>query len=163
MSVATALPVATAVEILTHASPTQSAGSLTSAPASPSAPIATPTRVAAAASTATSGSPAAASPSQPTAAPTSQPTIATYAGSVVYDQFGPVQGTVTVTGKRISNVVITTPTDPRSVGINSQAVPLLIQETLQAQSANINVISGATETSTAYMQSLQVALNRAHL
>ena len=79
------------------------------------------------------------------------------------DQFGPVQGTVTVTGKRISNVVITTPTDPRSVGINSQAVPLLIQETLQAQSANINVISGATETSTAYMQSLQVALNRAHL
>jgi uncharacterized protein with FMN-binding domain len=52
---------------------------------------------------------------------------------------------------------------PRSAEINDQAGPLLRQEVLQAQSAKINVISGATFTSEAFAQSLQVALQRAHL
>jgi hypothetical protein len=47
---------------------------------------------------------------------------------------------------------------PKSAAINSQAIPLLRQETLQTQSAQVNVVSGATLTSEAYAQSLQAAL-----
>ena len=88
----------------------------------------------------------------------------TYTGPGVSDPFGNVQAAVTVSGNRISGVAITAPMgDPRSSNINSQAIPLLRQETLQAQSANVNVISGATYTSQAYKQSLQAALNQAKL
>jgi uncharacterized protein with FMN-binding domain len=56
-------------------------------------------------------------------------------------------------------VSITAPeNDPRSATINVQAVPLLRTETLQAQSANVDLISGATITSEAYVQSLRGAL-----
>jgi len=47
--------------------------------------------------------------------------------------------------------------------INAQAIPILKSETLQAQSASINGVSGATITSNAYVQSLQAALAKAHL
>ena len=43
------------------------------------------------------------------------------------------------------------------------AMPLPQQETLQAQSANIDSVSGATVTSDGYKESLQAALNAAHL
>jgi uncharacterized protein with FMN-binding domain len=48
----------------------------------------------------------------------------------------------------------------RSVFINQQAMPLLVQETLQAQFniSKIDVISGATDSSYAFGQSLQAAL-----
>jgi uncharacterized protein with FMN-binding domain len=46
----------------------------------------------------------------------------------------------------------------RSVYINQTALPYLIQETLRAQSANIQMISGASDSSQAYIQSLQAAL-----
>ena len=46
----------------------------------------------------------------------------------------------------------------RSQYIMSQALPLLRQEFLQAQSANVQLISGATDTSQAFQQSLQSAL-----
>jgi uncharacterized protein with FMN-binding domain len=46
----------------------------------------------------------------------------------------------------------------RSVYINQQALPLLMQETLKAQNANIQMISGASYSSQAYIQSLQAAL-----
>jgi uncharacterized protein with FMN-binding domain len=83
---------------------------------------------------------------------------------VVDDPFGTVQATITVTGSKITNVSITAPQDnPRSAFINQQAVPLLQQETLQAQSATIDLISGATITSEAYIQSLQIALQTAGL
>ena len=49
----------------------------------------------------------------------------------------------------------------RSIFINQQALPLLIQETTQAQSASIDLISGATDTSDAFQQSLQSALIKA--
>jgi uncharacterized protein with FMN-binding domain len=42
--------------------------------------------------------------------------------------------------------------------INAQAMPWLTQEAIQAQSANINIISGATLTSEAFANSLQAAL-----
>ena len=51
----------------------------------------------------------------------------------------------------------------RSQYISEQAAPYLHDEVLQAQSAHIDVVSGATYTSESYMQSLQSALDKAHL
>ena len=50
----------------------------------------------------------------------------------------------------------------RDQEINSYAIPQLDQETLNAQSANIDTVSGATYTSEGYRQSLQSALDAAH-
>ena len=51
----------------------------------------------------------------------------------------------------------------RSVFINQQALPMLVQETLSAQfTGNVNMISGASDTSDAFVQSLQYALSAAH-
>jgi len=49
----------------------------------------------------------------------------------------------------------------RSVFINRQALPILIQETIQAQSSSIDLVSGATDTSVAFQQSLQSAILQA--
>ena len=49
----------------------------------------------------------------------------------------------------------------RSIFINRQALPILIQETIQAQSSNIDLVSGATDTSVAFQQSLQSAILQA--
>ena len=103
-------------------------------------------------------------PAATTRAPAGSVTTRTIAGPVVDDRYGQVQATITVTGNKITNVSITAPeNDPKSAGINQQAVPLLRAETLQAQSANVNAISGATITSDAYTQSLQGALQTAGL
>ena len=51
--------------------------------------------------------------------------------------------------------------NPRDAEINDYALPILIQETLNAQSANIDMVSGATVTSDGYVQSLQAALDGA--
>jgi uncharacterized protein with FMN-binding domain len=87
-----------------------------------------------------------------------------YKGPLVAMRWGPVQATITVKGKKITNVKISTlPENFRSKFLDQQAVPLLKQETLQAQSGTINTISGATMTSNAYIQSLQAALQKAGL
>jgi uncharacterized protein with FMN-binding domain len=73
-----------------------------------------------------------------------------------------VQVTITTTGKKIDAVAAAiSPQDPRSQSIETQAIPILKQETLQAQSANVNTVSGATVVSDAYIQSLQSALSKA--
>ena len=51
----------------------------------------------------------------------------------------------------------------RTDRINSQAAPILNQETVQAQSAQIDTVSGATYTSDGYVRSLQSAIDAAHL
>jgi uncharacterized protein with FMN-binding domain len=53
--------------------------------------------------------------------------------------------------------------NPRDIEINSSAVPILTQEALAAQSAQIDTVSGATYTSEGYTQSLQSALDKAGL
>ncbi|MDX6517521.1 MAG: hypothetical protein QOF50_367 [Gaiellaceae bacterium] len=72
-------------------------------------------------------------------------------------------GTKKTVKRRITSVSATTPnhTD-RSVRINEQAIPILRQETLSAQSARILIVSGATDTSYAFGQSLQAAILAAH-
>jgi uncharacterized protein with FMN-binding domain len=49
----------------------------------------------------------------------------------------------------------------RSVFINQQALPILIQETMQSQSSGVDLVSGATDSSDAFAQSLQSAILRA--
>jgi uncharacterized protein with FMN-binding domain len=88
----------------------------------------------------------------------------TFPGQAVDTRYGPVQVGVTVSGGRISGVdFLAMPNDrPRSQFITQQAEPLLRQEVLQAQSANIDLLSGATYTSEGFAQSLQSALSQAH-
>ena len=70
---------------------------------------------------------------------------------------------VAVSGTKITNVsfVQLTAFDGRSQRINADAAPILLQETLSAQSAQIDSVSGATYTSDGYEQSLQSALDQA--
>lgn len=83
-----------------------------------------------------------------------------YTGAVVNTRYGPVQVAVTVSGGKLTAVsFLALPQDrPRSQSISSQATPLLRSEALQAQSANVNLLSGATYTSEGFAQSLQSAL-----
>jgi ferredoxin-NADP reductase/uncharacterized protein with FMN-binding domain len=98
----------------------------------------------------------------PVAAATATPASATFAGTTVQTQYGPVQVTLTTQGKRITGVTASiSPQDQRSQSIEGQAIPILKQETLQAQSASVNTVSGATVVSDAYIQSLQSALSKA--
>jgi uncharacterized protein with FMN-binding domain len=79
--------------------------------------------------------------------------------------YGPVQVQLTISGgKIVSAVAIDYPqTGGRDREINSYAIPQLQQETVAAQSAQIDSVSGATYTSQGYIQSLQSALDAAHL
>lgn len=87
----------------------------------------------------------------------------TYTGAVADAYYGNVQMQVTISGGRISNVqFLDHPQDrSRSVQINNYAMPLLKSEAIQAQSANVDIVSGATATSEAFIQSLASALTQA--
>ena len=84
-------------------------------------------------------------------------------GPVEMNRYGPVQVRVTLSGDRIVDVqALQLPGDRgRSIQINDYAGPTLRQEALQAQSAQMHTVSGATYTSVGYRQSLQAALDRA--
>ncbi|MCW2634123.1 MAG: hypothetical protein JWQ99_490 [Blastococcus sp.] len=89
----------------------------------------------------------------------------TVTGSVVQTRWGPVQVAVTVEGSVITDVsVLQYPTgNGKDQEINSYALPVLVSETLDAQNAGIDMVSGATVTSDGYVQSLQSALDQAGL
>ncbi|MFC9281525.1 FMN-binding protein [Streptomyces collinus] len=84
-------------------------------------------------------------------------------GDTVRTRWGPVQVRVTIKGGRLTEVTaVQYPQDnPRDQEINSYALPQLRREVLAAQSADIDMVSGATYTSTGYRQSLQSALDSA--
>jgi uncharacterized protein with FMN-binding domain len=86
-----------------------------------------------------------------------------YTGSVADAFYGNVQVKAIITNGNISNVqFLQYPSDRRtSQMINSQAMPYLTQEAIQAQSANVNGVSGATQTSRAFIESLTSALSQA--
>lgn len=113
----------------------------------------------------TSPSAGAGSPSASASSGTSSSAAKTYTGAVAGTRWGDVQVTVTVAGGKITNVAV--PVYPNGNGrdqeINAFALPTLVQETLQAQNANIQTVSGATVTSDGYLQSLQSALDAAGL
>ena len=89
----------------------------------------------------------------------------TVTGGVASTQWGPIQVRLTVKSGKITNVtVLQQPNgNPRDDEINSVALPILTRETIKDQSANIDMVSGATVTSTGYVQSLQSALDQANL
>ncbi len=80
-------------------------------------------------------------------------------------RFGPVQVQVSVAGGKVTAAtVLQVPNQDRhDQMINSRAVPILNAEAVSAQSAKIDAVSGATVTSDAYAESLQSALDKAHL
>ena len=98
-----------------------------------------------------------------TATATASSTDGTYTGSTVSTRFGDVQVQVTISGGAITEVtpLHLTDHDGRSVMISNQAAPILRDEVLQAQSASVQMVGGATYTSAAYLQSLQSALDQA--
>lgn len=98
------------------------------------------------------------------AAPVSTPSVSSSGGTtstvvsgpVVETEKGPVQVEVAFDGDRISAVrMLRQPHHPQTTA----AVPRLIEETLQAQSADIDAVSGATITSDGYKESLQAAID----
>ncbi|MEU8261287.1 FMN-binding protein [Micromonospora sp. NPDC048999] len=89
----------------------------------------------------------------------------TVTGSVAQTRWGPVQVRITVSGGKITDVQAVRVPDGnrRDQEINGYAVPVLRQEALAAQSAQIDTVSGATVTSDGYRESLQSAIDAAHL
>jgi uncharacterized protein with FMN-binding domain len=84
-------------------------------------------------------------------------------GSAVNYHFGVLSVSVTVTGGKITQVGIASLNDggnSRSQSIDQQSIPVLEQQALQAQSANIQGVSGASYTSAGFIQSLQSALSQ---
>ena len=161
---------ATIAAVSPEAPPAASHAAASPAPASaaPSHPAAAGKSPAAAAkSPATAGkSPAAAgkSPTVPAAPTTSAaPAARTVTGTVANTQYGPMQVQLTLTGQKITKVTVLQRTDAgaESDQIDSNAIPKLTSETLAAQSAQINAVSGASYTSQGYIQSLQSALDKA--
>lgn len=103
-------------------------------------------------------------PSKPADTTTTTPGgTRTVDGPVVDTNYGNVQVRVTLQGSKIVDVqALQLPSDrSRSARISQYAGPLLRKETLQAQSAKIDLVSGASYTSDGYAQSLQGALNSA--
>ena len=89
----------------------------------------------------------------------------TFTGTAAQTRFGPVQVKITVKNKKITNIeVVEYPSDnPKDQQINSYALPVLNQEAISAQSAQIDSVSGATYTSDGYVSSLQSAIDQAGL
>jgi len=117
------------------------------------------------ASTTTTENSAAQSPASVTPQKQSASTSGTYKGETIQTRWGPVQVQITVANGKISDIsTLQYPNgDRRSQMISSQVIPWLQQEALQAQSANISGIGGATYTSGGFINSLASALQKAGL
>ena len=136
---------------------------------SPSLVIATPTPTAA---------PSDGTPQNPTSTPDPTPTSAmmlgkmmgrgqykdgSYTGDVADAFYGNIQVQAVVSGGKLTDVIfLQYPNDRNtSIEINTQAMPMLKSEALTAQSANVDGVSGATDSSRAFIQSLGSALAKA--
>ncbi|WP_309617368.1 FMN-binding protein [Salinibacterium sp.] len=104
----------------------------------------------------------------PAATPTAVPVPAgpadgTYTGASVATRYGSVQVSIAFAGGAITDVAALklTDADGRSVQISNRAAPLLHDEVLASQSANVSNVTGATYTTRAYLSSVQSALDQA--
>jgi uncharacterized protein with FMN-binding domain len=106
-----------------------------------------------------------ATPQAPAPAPTARGTYkdGEYTGEAADAYYGTVQVKAIIQNGKLADVqFLDYPNDRRtSIRINSVAVPDLTTEAVQAQSASVDVVSGATLTSEAFVQSLQSALSAA--
>lgn len=119
-----------------------------------------------------STSPSSLSASSPNSGSTSTPNAASssgklkdgsYTGNTVDVGYGPVQVQAVISGGKLTGVnFLQMPSDRgQSMQIASEAEPLLLREALSAQSANVDTVSGATQDSQGFAQSLQSALSQA--
>ena len=120
---------------------------------------------AAAATPAAAAPPAAGTSSGTTTTTTTKGKNGTFTGQSADTPYGPVQVKITVTGGKFSDVNATVLPHGSSYDeqVDQYAVPVLAKEAVSAQSAKIQMVSGATYTSTGYLQSLQSALDQAGL
>ncbi|MEV6479928.1 FMN-binding protein [Streptomyces sp. NPDC051576] len=97
------------------------------------------------------------STAEPVTTPSASATSGTVVkGTTIQTEKGPVQVQVTFDGDKITAVkLLQQPDHPQTVA----AVPVLVSETLKAQSADVDTVSGATITSDAYKKSLQAAID----
>jgi len=134
----------------------------TSSATSPAAGMSAPTS-AAATHAAGKGKNAAAAGKSPSMQASAAASTLTVAGAVEQTQYGPMQVQVTLAGQKITNVSVLQRTNDGSESdqIDAFAIPKLTSEALAAQSAKIDAVSGASYTSSGYIQSLQSALDKA--
>jgi len=145
----------------------------TTTPSSPTTtrPRSTSTSVPSTTAPSTTTPPSTTAPSTTTPPTTTAPTTTTTTpratrsatGPAVNYNYGVLSVTVTASGSKITDVQIASLDDGgnfRSQSIDQQSIPLLEQQALQAQSANIQGVSGATYTSAGFAQSLQGALSQ---
>ena len=86
----------------------------------------------------------------------------TYTSVASPNAYGEIQLQVKVEGGKITTITtVKAPTHGRSQSVNAQAIPELTDRAISAQSSDIQFVSGATETSTAFVNSLQDAINQA--
>jgi uncharacterized protein with FMN-binding domain len=99
----------------------------------------------------------------PVTKPKGQYVDGTYTGSAADAYYGTVQVKATIQGGKLTDVTFLQYPNDRSTSryINSQAMPQLKSEAIQAQSANVSGVSGASDTSQAFIQSLGDALAQA--
>jgi uncharacterized protein with FMN-binding domain len=141
----------------TTGSPTSSVAAGSSShgagPAGSSPPSTTPTAV-----------PSTSATTVPSATPTTVPsTTRSATGPQVNYNYGVLSVSVTVKGKKITNVGIASLNDGgnfRSQSIDQQSIPILEEQVIQTQSVNIQGVSGASYTSAGFQQSLQAALGK---
>jgi uncharacterized protein with FMN-binding domain len=156
LAIDTSDDLASSPETLGPAGGGATADAVASPPASPSAdPSAS-----AAASLPASASPGLSADPTPTSEATSSTLTAT--GEAIEFRWGAVQVVVTLDGDQIVDVqALEMPDgDRRSASISRQVEPILREYALAADSADIDVVSGATYTSRAYAYSLQSALDQ---
>lgn len=111
-----------------------------------------------------SGSSSAPSSSTPTTNNSGQYKNGTYTGSVTDAFYGNYQVQAVISGGKLTDVIfLQYPNDnPTSRSINTQAAVFLKQEAIAAQSATVDIVSGASDSSQAFRQSLGSALSQAH-
>jgi uncharacterized protein with FMN-binding domain len=148
-----------AADVATQTSPTQNTSTVSTSPTA--APKPTPVKTP---STTPTPTPA------PVPAPKPKPVVTqsgwkdgTYTGQGVDVYFGVVQVSATISGGRLTDIgFLSYPSDNRtSYGKSSMALPILKQEAISSQSYRVNSVSGASETSLGFMQSLASALSQA--
>lgn len=170
LSQAVPVPVTTTTTVTTQ-QPIASTGTTNSSAATAQTPTqqnqssqpTQPTSQSAPALTTTTAPAAPVTPPTPAPKPKGQYVDGTYTGTAADAYYGYVQVQATITGGRLTDVAFLQypNTHNTSVYINSQAMPYLKQEAIQAQSANVSGVSGASATSAGFVQSLASALAQA--
>jgi uncharacterized protein with FMN-binding domain len=147
----------------TTTTPTTTATKAASTPAPAATKAATATATKKATATSTKKATATATKAATATATKAAGASGTFAGKTVNTRFGPVQVQITVVnGKITAAKALQTPqNDFRSAEISRQAIPYLVEETLAAQSANIQGVGGASYTSQGWYDSLVSALAKA--